>query len=99
MSSMVLSLCGSSFSLLVAQPPSRLAARGTAVPPKPVRGMGFSGAVVDPTPLGVVVDVEWLLQMRGHLGGRLHVDRREGLAVELVDPIGHVAHAAREDAA
>lgn len=37
--------------------------------------------------------------MHGHLGAGLHVDRREGLAVELVDPIGHVAHAAREDAA
>ncbi|WP_449422071.1 hypothetical protein [Rhodanobacter lindaniclasticus] len=61
--------------------------------------MGFSGAVVVPTPLGVVVDVERLLQMHGHLGAGLHVDRREGLAVELVDPIGHVAHAAREDAA
>src|SRR5690606_39006260 len=99
MSSMVLSPCGSSFSLLVAQPPSRVAASSAAAASIQIRGMRSSGAVVDPTPLGVVVDVERLLQMYGHLGAGLHVDRREGLAVELVDPIGHVAHAAREDAA
>src|SRR3546814_8845177 len=90
MSSMVLSPCGSSFSLLVAQPPSRVAASSTAAASIQIRGMGFSGAVVDPTSLGVVVDVERLLQMHGHPGAGLHVDRREGLAVELVDPIGHV---------
>ena len=50
-------------------------------------------------PLGVVVDVERLLQMHGDLGAGPHVDRGEGLPVELVDPIGHVTHAAGQDAA
>src|SRR5690606_37184467 len=98
-SSMVLSPCGNSFSLLVAQPPTKVAASSATAASIQIRGMGSSCAVVDPTPLGVVVDVERLLQMYGHLGAGLHIDRREGLPVELVDPIGHVAHAAREDAA
>ena len=81
MSSMVLSPCGSSFSLLVAQPPNGRVAKqhGGRVNPDPRHGS--SGAVVDPTPFGVVVDVERMFQMHGHLGAGLHIDRREGLAV------------------
>src|SRR3546814_12780846 len=85
MSSMVLSPCGSSFSLLVAQPPSRVAASSPAAASIQIRGLGFSGAVVDPTPLGAVVDVARLLQMHGHPGAGLHVERREDLAGAMVD--------------
>mmetsp|Transcript_21089 Transcript_21089/g.81859 ORF Transcript_21089/g.81859 Transcript_21089/m.81859 type:complete len:435 (-) Transcript_21089:1995-3299(-) len=58
-----------------------------------------SDALIDPAPLGVVVDVERLLQMHRDLGAGPHVDGGEGLAVKLVDPIGHVADAPGQDAA
>ena len=35
--------------------------------------MGASDAVIDPTPHGVVVDVERLLQMHGDLGAGLRM--------------------------
>ena len=59
--------------LLVAQPPSTMTAHRAAADSIQIRRMGASDAVIDPAPLGVVVDVERLLQMHGDLGAGPHV--------------------------
>jgi hypothetical protein len=62
-----------------------------------VRGMAFSCAVIDLAAFGIEVDGERLFEVDGDLGAGLDIDGGEGLAVELVDPIRHVPHAARQD--
>src|SRR5690625_2755419 len=99
MSSMVWSPWVSSFSLLVAQPASATTASTTASRSIQIQDMGTSETVIDPAPLGVVVDGEWLLDMHGDLGARLDVDGGECLAVELVHPLRHLLHPAGQDAA
>src|SRR5690606_12582926 len=104
MSCMVRPSWVSSSSLLVAQPARTSMASIMAVHPAllwsvEILCMGASDAVIDPATLGVVVDVEGLFDVHGHLGTGCHIDRREGLPVELVDPLRHFLHAARQNAA
>src|SRR3546814_8433976 len=64
MSIIVLSPCGSSFSLLVAQPPSTATARASARPLFKFESMAFSCAVIDLAAFGIEIDGERLFEMR-----------------------------------
>src|SRR5258708_24603424 len=96
-SSMVTSLCGSSFSLLVAQPVSVVAASRTASALVQIRDMDSSCGVVDLASLRVVIDVERPFDMHGNARAGLHVDGREGLPVEFVDPLRHLLDTTRQN--
>src|SRR3989344_1332901 len=92
----------SSSSLLVAQPQSvavAAASRRPRVRSVKFQCMAFSNTVIDLAALGVVVDGKGVVEVDGDLGAGLHVDGCKGLAVELVNPLGHVAHATGQDAA
>src|SRR5258707_4785400 len=86
-SSMVTSLCGSSFSLLVAQPVSVVAASRTASALVQIRDMDSSCGVVDLASLRGVIDVEPPVDMHGNARAWLHLDGRSGLAAEFPDPL------------
>src|SRR3546814_12158276 len=60
--------------------------------------MAFSCAVIDLAAFGIEIDGERLFEMDGDLRAGLDIDGGEGLAVQLVHPIGHVPHATGQDA-
>src|SRR3546814_4058810 len=99
MSIIVLSPWGSSFSLLVAQPPSTATARASARPLFKFESMAFSCAVIDLAAFGIEVDGERLFEVDGDLRAGLDIDGRERLPVQLVHPVRHVAHATGQEAA
>src|SRR5258708_13678857 len=94
---MVTSLCGSSFSLLVAHPVSVVAASRTESALVQIRDMDGSCGVVALAPLRVVIDVERPFDMHGNARAGLHVDGREGLPVEFVDPLRHLLDTTRQN--
>src|SRR5690554_6894821 len=98
MSSMFDSSRVSSCWVSVAQPPS--SAKMSSHRPHSVqfRRMGGLLPMGNPATPGVVINGQRLLQMHGYPGAGLYIHRRKGLAVEFVDPVGHVAHVAGEDA-
>src|SRR3546814_17722852 len=83
MSIIVLSPWGSSFSLLVAQPPSTATARASARPLFKFESMAFSCAVIDLAAFGIEVDGERLFEVDGDLRAGLDIDGRERLPVQL----------------
>src|SRR5258708_7180708 len=96
-SSMVASPCGRSFSLLVAQAASVAAASRTVSALIQIRDMDGSCGVVDLATLRVVIDVERPFDMHGNSRAGLHVDGREGLPVEFVDPLRHLLDTTRQN--
>src|SRR5690606_32388068 len=102
MSIIVLLPWGSSFSLLVAQPPSTATATDSARPRvKSVKfeSMAFSCAVIDLATLGVEVDGKGFFEVDSDFRAGLHIDGGEGLPVELVDPVRHFLDATGENPA
>src|SRR5690606_39386648 len=83
---------GSSCSLLLAQPCSRVS--GLIQIRHGRCGMGMADSPAG----GGVVEGDFPIQVYGHLRARGDVDGGEGLAVQLVDPVAQIADSAAEDA-
>src|SRR3546814_18622770 len=60
--------------------------------------MAFSCAVIDLAAFGIEIDGDRLFEMDGDLRAGLDIDGGEGLAVQIVHPLGHVPQPTRQDA-